>query len=189
MCPPASHGCVGVNDSWIMQIILWLLDDAPALTGRRLPRELYLTFLPLWLSPPSLSCSLPVFSLIQLLTVIIPVSLPSMQRAAHGGANDAFLNPASAFCWSFLCHLSFFVYHVLKVSVLLERISASYQRDSLMPTSLLCLPAANYHLDQGGFLTASCESPEKDCKTKAELKLNSNEGPKKGHACMSTLIL
>lgn len=106
---------------------------------------------------------------------------PLCSEAAHGGANDAFLNPASAFCWSFLCHLSFFVYHVLKVSVLLERISASYQRETLMPTSLLCLPAANYHLDQGGFLTASCESPEKDCKTKAELKLNSNEGPKKGH--------
>lgn len=75
----------------------------------------------------------------------------------------------------------FFVYHVLKVSVLLERISASYQQNSLMPTSLLFLPAANYHLDQGGFLTASCESLEKKCKTKAELKLNLNEGLKKGH--------
>lgn len=157
MCPPASHGCVGVNDSWIMQIILRLLDDAPALTGRRLPRELCLTFLPLWLSPPSLSCSPPVLSLIRLLTVSVPVSWPSTQRAAHGGANDAFLDPVCCF----LCRLSFFFNHVLKVSVLLERISASYQWDSLMPTSLLCLPAANYHLDQGGFLNASCGDLEK----------------------------
>lgn len=71
----------------------------------------------------------------------------------------------------FLCRLSFFFNHVLKVSVLLERISASYQWDSLMPTSLLCLPAANYHLDQGGFLNASCGDLEKK---NARLKLNWN---------------
>lgn len=102
----------------------------------------------------------------------------------YGGANDTFRNPVPAFCCSFY-EVSFFLLllfcHLLKVPVLLEKISASYQQDCLMPTSLFCLPAANYNLDQGSFLTGSYE---KLCTstTKAELKLNSNAGLRKGHS-------
>lgn len=53
-------------------------------------------------------------------------------------------------CFSFVPAMS------VKMSVL-----ASYQWDSLMPTSLLWLPAANYHLDQRSFLPGSEEKPRK----------------------------
>lgn len=163
MCPPASHECVGVNDSWIIQIILWLHWPGEDCDG----------------SFSSHSCLFCLISLLpQHLIMIVPVSSGSIQHAVS--VNDMFHNPVSSFCWSFYIYFEI----VFKVSVVLEWISASYQQDSLMPTSLLCLPGLITIWTRGAFWLHHMKNPENVilCETKAELKLNSTEEPGKVHS-------
>ncbi len=95
MCPPASHEGVGVNDSWIMHIILRLLSciDWVKTVMRAFPH----------ISPTLSSVSLLAFLfwLPQHLIMIVPVSLACIQHAVlhvHGSGNDTFHNPVSPFC-------------------------------------------------------------------------------------------
>lgn len=149
MCPPANHECVGVNDSWIRQIILWLLNDFVALTGW-MWWELFLTFLLL-----CRSLSLPIFSFPHHLIMIVPVSLDCVQ---HGVKRKWQISQCSL---SFLLKLLFCP--VFKVSVLLERISALYQQDSVIPTSLLCLPELITVWTRGAFRLVHIKKPRTFC--------------------------
>lgn len=72
MCPLARRECVGVNDSWIMQIILRLLDDTRALTGVKTATRAFPHVCVSLLRPPP---PLPISSLPQHLITSVPVSL------------------------------------------------------------------------------------------------------------------
>ena len=179
---------VGVNDSWIMQIILGLLDEALALTELKTAMSTFPHISPtLALASVTRLCHspcLPIFTPPKhRLITTVPVSSAVYNMVyIHGSANGTFHIQVSPFVLKPLCFL-LILRHVLKVSVMLERISASYQHDSPMPTSLLCPPAANYHVDQRSFLSGFIlyEKQTILCEAKAELKHNSNEEARKGH--------